>query len=78
MVIAESVSCKDFDALEKNLRKDCERPGRAHYAVGSCFSEETDGIKKAMQIADTRMYEDKEKYYNRHPEYEWSRRPTGR
>ena len=78
MVIAESVGCREFDALEKNLRKDCERPGRAHYAVGSCFSDETDDIKKAMQIADTRMYEDKEKYYNRHPEYEWSRRPTGR
>lgn len=78
MVIAESVSIREFDALEKILRKDCERPGRAHYAVGSCFSEETDDIKKAMQIADTRMYEDKEKYYNRHPEYEWSRRPTGR
>lgn len=78
MVIAESVSIREFDSLEKNLRKDCERPGRAHYAVGSCFSEETDDIKKAMQIADTRMYEDKEKYYNRHPEYEWSRRPTGR
>lgn len=78
MVIAESVSIREFDSLEKNLRKDCERPGRAHYAVGSCYSDETDDIKKAMQIADTRMYEDKEKYYNRHPEYEWSRRPTGR
>ena len=78
MVIAESVSIREFDVLEKNLRKDCERPGRAHYAVGSCYSDETDDIKKAMQIADTRMYEDKEKYYNRHPEYEWSRRPTGR
>ncbi len=78
MVIAESVSIREFDALEKDLRKDCERPGRAHYAVGSCYSDETDDIKKAMQTADTRMYEDKEKYYNRHPEYEWSRRPTGR
>ena len=76
MVIAESVGCREFDALEKDLRKDCERPGRAHYAVGACFSDETDDIKKAMQIADTRMYEDKEAYYARHPEYEWSRRFT--
>ncbi len=78
MVITEAVSVREFDDLEKKLRKDCERSGRAHYAVGSCYSDETDDIKKAMQIADTRMYEDKENYYNRHPEYEWSRRPTGR
>ena len=79
MVITEGSDREEFDALEANLRKDCERPGRAHYAVGSCFSDESnDDIKKAMQIADTRMYADKEEYYNRHPEYEWSRRPKGK
>ena len=78
MVIAEGIDRSEFDILEKNLRKDCERPGRAHYAVGACFSDEAEDIKKAMQIADTRMYADKEEYYNRHPEYEWSRRPIAK
>lgn len=75
MVIVEGVTKERFEELDANLRADRERPGRAHYAVGSCFSDETnDDIKKCMQIADTRMYEDKEQYYKRHPEYEWSRR----
>ena len=60
--------------LEENLIADSERPGRAHYAVGSSHSDDTHNIKKSMQIADTLMYENKEKYYKRHPEYEWSRR----
>ena len=74
MVIVEGVSKERFEELDSRLREDCERPGRAHYAVGSCFSDDTYDIKKCMQIADTKMYEDKEKYYKRHPEYEWSRR----
>ena len=76
MVIVESINKEEFEALDKNLRADCEREGRAHYAVGSCFSEDTHDVKKSMQIADTKMYEDKEAYYKRHPEYEWSRRCT--
>ena len=78
MVIIEGVTREEFDALDASLRADSERPGRAHYAVGSCFSDETHNIKKSMQIADTKMYENKEQYYARHPEYEWSRRFTGR
>ena len=74
MVIIEGVTREQFDKLDMSLRKDSERPGRAHYAVGSCYSDETHDIKKSMQIADTLMYENKEDYYKRHPEYEWSRR----
>lgn len=77
MVICEGVTREEFEAFEAGLRANCERPGRAHFAVGSCFSDNTHDIKKSMQIADTRMYEDKEAYYSRHPEYEWSRRFTG-
>ena len=77
MVICEGVTREEFEAFEAGLRANCERPGRAHFAVGSCFSDDTHDIKKSMQIADTRMYEDKEAYYSRHPEYEWSRRFTG-
>ena len=76
MVIVEGTSKEEFETLDKNLRDDCEREGRAHYAVGSCFSENANEVKKSMQIADTKMYEDKEAYYRRHPEYEWSRRCT--
>ena len=74
MVIIENVDKERFDQLEQDLVKDCERPGRAHYAVGSSYSNETHNIKRSMQLADTRMYENKEAYYARHPECVWDRR----
>ena len=74
MVICEHTSKEEFDKTEAALCADSERPGRAHYAVGSCHSDETHDVKKSMHIADTRMYENKENYYNRHPEFEIKRR----
>ena len=74
MVIIEDVDREQFDRLEESLRSDSERQGRAHYAVGSSFSGETHNIKRSMQLADTRMYENKQSYYERHPECVWDRR----
>ena len=74
MVIVEKVNREEFDRLDESLRNDSERPGRAHYAVGSSFSGETHNIKRSMQLADTRMYENKQAYYARHPECVWDRR----
>ncbi len=75
LVITPGLDKEAFDALDATLHKNCERPDRAHFAVGSAHSSEigTD-IRKAMQLADARMYENKEEYYDRHPEYAWDRR----
>ena len=77
LVICTSIAKDDFAKLENELCSTAERPNRAHYAIGSCFSDEateTHDIRKAMQYADVRMYTNKEAYYKRHPEYEWDRR----
>ena len=37
---------------------------------------ETQNIRRAMQLADGRMYAAKEEYYKRHPEYAWDRRAS--
>ena len=66
----------DFDSLKEQLISMSERPGRAHYAVGACHSTEYDDVRRAMQIADARMYDVKEEYYSRHPEYEWHNKPV--
>ncbi|MCR4556774.1 MAG: GGDEF domain-containing protein [Saccharofermentans sp.] len=71
LIITPGMSPAEFLKLEKEFMNNCERPNRAHFAVGSCHSDEHDDIRKAMQKADSRMYEVKEKYYSRHPEYEW-------
>ena len=78
MVIATDTDKEDFAKLKEILVNNCERPNRAHFAVGSCHSDDVDGsIIKAMQTADATMYEVKEEYYSRHPEYEWHNKPVG-
>lgn len=47
------------------------------YAViETCHSDENDDVHRTMQKADARMYEVKEEYYSRHPEYEWHSKPV--
>ena len=74
MVISEGIPQTEFTELKEKLNNDCERTGRAHYAFGASYSDETHNIKRSMQLADVRMYENKEEYYKRHPEYVWDRR----
>ena len=71
MIIAPETSSEEFKSLEKRLLENAERSDHAHFAVGSCHSDESADIRKAMQNADARMYERKAEYYSRHPEYEW-------
>ena len=76
LIITTRTSPSEFLRLEDELKKHSELPNRAHFAVGSCHSDENDDIRKAMQKADARMYEVKEEYYSRHPEYEWHSKPV--
>ena len=71
LLIAVDTDRDEFEKTEKYLLENSERNGRAHFAVGSCHSDEKSDIRKAMQKADARMYEHKAEYYLRHPEYEW-------
>ena len=76
LIITPQTSPAEFLKLEEELKSKCELPNRAHFAVGSCHSDENDDVRKAMQKADARMYEVKEEYYSRHPEYEWHSKPV--
>ena len=76
LIITPKTSPAEFLRIEEELRSKCELPNRAHFAVGSCHSDENDDVRKAMQKADARMYEVKEEYYSRHPEYEWHSKPV--
>ena len=76
LIITPGMAPAEFLRLEEELKQKCELPNRAHFAVGSCHSDEHDDIRKAMQKADARMYDVKEEYYSRHPEYEWHNKPV--
>lgn len=76
LIITPKTSPAEFLKIEEELKSKCELPNRAHFAVGSCHSDENDDVRRAMQKADARMYEVKEEYYSRHPEYEWHSKPV--
>ena len=76
LIIAPDTTAESFSELKDQLIKRAERPERAHFAYGACHSSEYDDVRKAMQIADARMYGVKEEYYSRHPEYEWHNKPV--
>ena len=75
MIITTDTPADEFEAMQKILVDNSERPDRANFAVGACHSDEAEDIRRAMQKADARMYEVKEEYYSRHPEYEWHKKP---
>lgn len=68
MVITDAISEK---ALEEKLEKlklyqtDSEE---VSFALGYCYSENVIDIRQAMSIADKRMYEDKQLFYEKFPE----------
>ena len=76
LVITPGCLKSTFETKRAKLLGNAERKDRAHYAVGSCYSDETQNIRRAMQLADGRMYAAKEEYYKRHPEYAWDRRAS--
>ncbi len=77
-VMAIGVTKEEFDVLEEKLISCSERPDHAKYAYGSYYCGDSKDIRKAMQIADGKMYENKEDFYMRHPELEWDRQMSRR
>jgi len=71
MVIVSKTVRADFERFSRSLLDNSELPGRAHFAVGSCHSDDADDVIKAMQRADADMYVVKAEYYSRHPEMDW-------
>ena len=50
------------------LRKICEGDGEVSFSVGFVFDEGTMDIRHDMSLADAKMYEDKESYYQKFPD----------
>ena len=63
------------DTGEDMLREMCAKVrtsdlgfGTACFATGYCYVEDSKDIRQALHVADERMYADKEKFYEEHPE----------
>ena len=52
----------------ETLRKKSDDPNKISFAVGFYFEEKGGDIRNAMRKADSRMYDDKKAFYDRHSE----------
>lgn len=68
MVIVTDCTNDELGEMVAKLRRRNSAPENVCFAVGGCFCGKGMDICKAMQMADQRMYKDKQNYYASHPE----------
>ena len=59
---------QELVSLVSQLKKHSAASGAVSFAIGACFEEDRRNIRKAMKIADERMYEDKLRFYKDSPD----------
>ena len=68
MVLAYDISKETLDDTLEKLKVYQSDYQEVSFALGYCYFDSTLDIRKAMSIADKRMYDDKQQYYERFPE----------
>ena len=67
-MIIMNTTQEELDRRVDAVRKAAEKYPDLVFALGSCMAEEGKDIHQALKIADERMYVDKNRYYEMHPE----------
>ena len=68
MVLLRGTSSEELKQYEKQLKEKAAATDNVSFAVGLCLEADSQKIYEAMKIADVNMYDDKQKYYDAHPE----------
>ncbi len=68
LIFSTELSQEEFNRRIETLRIRAEESEEIRFAIGSCYADAKEDVRDAMRLADERMYEDKEKYYQQHPE----------
>ena len=67
VIICPDIAEEKLDEQVEQLRSLTERTPDISFAVGTVYVSGDYDIRNAMQIADERMYKDKQQYYAQHP-----------
>ena len=68
VVIITDVTEAELDEKVEKLRQVTKRYDDLVFAVGAAYESNVKNVRFALQSADKRMYEDKKRYYELHPE----------
>ena len=69
LILATGCNEEDFYSMADVLKESSEKSKNIRIAVGACFADASMDIRKAMRLADEKMYKDKKEFYQNHPEF---------
>ena len=68
MIIVPNTTEEEIEAKTLIVRESSLGFDHTSFAAGCCFARDSKEIFTALHLSDERMYEDKEQYYEKHPE----------
>lgn len=68
-VILPGITEKEMSEKVEELRKVSEKYNRLYFAIGESVEDDIKNIRLALKNADQRMYEDKRRFYETHPDF---------
>ena len=70
-IISVGITEEELSEKVEQVRKASEDHESVRLALGCCYDASKTNIKAVLRIADERMYDDKKKYYEKHPELKY-------
>ena len=70
-IISVGITEEELSEKVEQVRKASEDHESVRLALGCCYDANKTNIKDVLRIADERMYDDKKKYYEKHPELKY-------
>ena len=68
VAILTDTTPEELQQKSELLRRASENYDSLVFAIGSAYEEDAANVRRALRTADERMYEDKKRYYAKHPE----------
>ena len=69
VVIKENITREDFEKKVEDLKILATWHDGVGLAIGSSYCSSSDSLSESMREADKKMYDDKQLFYDKHPEY---------
>ena len=67
-IIVTGITEEELSRRVEAVREVSQKYEHVCFAIGQCYDDKRTNVRQALRIADERMYEDKQKYYDQHPE----------
>ena len=67
-IIVTGITEEELSRRAEAIRKAAEKYEHVCFAIGQFYDNDRSNVRQALRIADERMYEDKKRFYEQHPE----------